>query len=127
MLRSMKISLWWRIRGSLIWLLGVALIVYPAPRYYRTLYLDDYEHVAGFRANSHEIVTVGYQTAPQITGDWQFLPKALTRLPLLAAQVRYGDSIYLRDLDRGTRQRLELTLGSVYALTCCKTGDRLCV
>jgi hypothetical protein len=110
----------------LTWLLGLALIIYGAPLY-RTLPLDDREQVAGFRPNTHELITVGRGRPLGVTEFWQFLPKPLTRLLPLDEKRRYGDSIYLRDLDSGTRQRLDFALGSVYALTCCKRGERLCV
>jgi hypothetical protein len=115
-----------RVFWLLTWLLGLALIVYGTPLYH-TLSLADREQVAGFRPNRHELITVGYERPPEAIQFWQFLPKPLNRMLLLHDKPRCGDSIYLRDLDSGTRQRLDLSLGSVYALTCCKTGDRLCV
>src|SRR5207248_2168969 len=48
-----------RMPGPLIWLAGLALIIYCSPADYRLLPLGVDEQVAAFRGQSHELVTVG--------------------------------------------------------------------
>jgi hypothetical protein len=63
----------------LLWVAGLAMIIYYAPPGYRSLQLEDREEIIGFRGPSHELITVtgGPSAAPK-----QQLAAAIPGLPM---------------------------------------------
>jgi hypothetical protein len=111
-----------------IWLVGLALIICYAPADYRVLRLSETEQVAAFRGNSHELITVAGGLERDKRRGREQRPKAVHHLMPLFGNGRRGDSIYLWDLDRGTKRQLDVgALGTVYAVTPGRTCDRLCI
>jgi hypothetical protein len=47
-----------KLLGPLVWLAGLAMIVYYAPAAYRMLKLADGENIVGFLGHSHELLTI---------------------------------------------------------------------
>jgi hypothetical protein len=120
--------------GPLLWLAGLAMIVYYAPSSYRILDLAEGEHVVGFRGKSHEMVTVSGNLTPY--PSHRVLRESLKRVDHTAEvvadvstqNVPLGDSINLLDLDSGARRKLNLQPPlPIYGLATCCDCDRFCI
>jgi hypothetical protein len=131
-----------RLFWPLVWLTGLALILYYAPPRYRALQVEDGEEVIGFRGPTHELITVSggppsaqrQKSAPMQTGlpvppsffSWnsaaRWRRKAQTPLAVL------GNAIHLRDLDTDvTRQLTFGTSEEILGVTHCTNGNRIFV
>jgi WD40 repeat protein len=118
--------------ACLIWLAGLALIIYNAPDEYQVLQLAGGELIVGFLGKSHELVTVGGRP-PKHGKPWNGAPKPLRSLPAtlelgMGPPLRRGDSIYLWDLDHGSKRKLDYgEPAAIYGVTPSANGKRLCI
>jgi hypothetical protein len=131
-----------RVFWPLVWLAGLALIIYYAPPGYRAIQADAGEQVIGFRGPTHELITVTggpppaqrKKLAPIQTGlpvppqFHVFNTAARSRKNAQTKPAVLGNAIRLRDLD--TNVKRELTLGTreeILGVTPCTKGNRIFV
>jgi hypothetical protein len=81
-------SLFGRSIGPMLWLAGLALIIYCAPAGYRALRLDEKDYVAGFLGTSHELVVVsGMMKAKDVLSSMKGTGLRSAQAQLRAAQL----------------------------------------
>jgi hypothetical protein len=140
-------SFCWSVARKLLWLSGVALIIfYWGLQPYRLLDLADDEEIVGFLGTSHDLITVRSNTPdshlrhlrpyPVRSPYWkEWLRRGLwpwrTNESWTGLKPRYmnwGTAIQIRDLDAEKVRTLSLPgVKATYGIWPCATGRRLCI
>jgi WD40 repeat protein len=120
----------------LLWLAGVALLVYYAPLRYHTLSLADGEQVIDFLGPSHELITaVGHPRRDEdknaVASSSRVPPVYPRRMRQTAARLDksvLGNSVRLWNVNTDTRRELALGAGlEIFGVTPSGEGNRIFV